>query len=437
MCLAGLTALAVTITTGTASAQFGELAGFTESMQPEFHSRDLTIFAESLDLDKSQKDILKGLFDDYQASFDQGLQNMQERLRSMRKDLEAGDQNRIMALIFEPFEDWSKDRRKLGEDLLVSLEGTLNDRQLELVPGFRRRLLREKEMSRGVLSGESVDLLVIARQTGLGVTETAIVQPLLDEYEIALHDALVARQSLFRSSQTKVIEALQSKDGDRNIKLIEEQMKSRARVRDVNDQYLELIALTLPGDKGGEFRLAAMERGYPKAFRTTPAERMYRAAILIRDLDPDIKQSIIDLQTLYLDDLGFWRENLVEVIREFEPARERNRVEMYSARMRGERPVKLQDPTIAERRKREKLDDQYIQLLQSLLTEEQFLALPGAERWLQRRNAKNRETDPRDREREKMMRKKLQQKNRAGAGDLGVSGGAGRGGTGKSGGTDK
>ncbi len=34
------------------------------------------------------------------------------------------------------------------------------------------------------------------------------------------------------------------------------------------------------------------------------------------------------------------------------------------------------------------------------------------------------------------MRKKLQQKNRAGAGDLGISGGAGRG-TGKGGGSDK
>ena len=54
-------------------AQFGELAGFTESMQPEYHGRDLLIFAEALDLDKAQKDILKSLFEDYQTSFDAGL----------------------------------------------------------------------------------------------------------------------------------------------------------------------------------------------------------------------------------------------------------------------------------------------------------------------------------------------------------------------------
>ena len=55
-------------------------------------------------------------------------------------------------------------------------------------------------------------------------------------------------------------------------------------------------------------------------------------------------------------------------------------------RERGE----IEFPTVIENRKRDQIDDQYILMLQSLLTDEQFRSLPGAERWLNRRNNKAR-----------------------------------------------
>ena len=57
-------------------------------------------------------------------------------------------------------------------------------------------------------------------------------------------------------------------------------------------------------------------------------------------------------------------------------------MEIFAARMNGEQVTKISDPTVAEMRKRNQLDDQYIRLLQGLLTAEQFLELPGADRWL-------------------------------------------------------
>ena len=62
------------LATGAVHAQIGEMAGFTDSMRREYLSRDLTIISEALELDKSQKDILQTLYDDYKADFDKGLE---------------------------------------------------------------------------------------------------------------------------------------------------------------------------------------------------------------------------------------------------------------------------------------------------------------------------------------------------------------------------
>jgi hypothetical protein len=381
-----------------APAQFGELAGISDSMQREYLNRDLVYFAEMLELDKAQRDILDALYEDYKNDFNDGLAAMQERLKSMKDELGALDKDRIMSVIFVPFLEWGTERKRLGAQFLASVEGILNERQKELLPAFQRRLLREKALEKGILSGESVNLLTVITQMHFKEPTAQALKPLLLEYELALHGALTRRAEVLEGSHDKVIQSLQQQDAAANLRLVDRQLDARIEVRGVNDQFVERLTAALPMPDSAIFNEDAMTRGYPKAYRVTVAQQMFDAAIKLTDLDEETIQAIRDLREVYLGDLASHRQELVDAIRDFEPKRERNKVEMYAARTRGEQVGRLTDPTLEKVRQRDAIDDKYITLLQILLTEEQFLSLPGAERWLRQKEQQEPKRDIRGRD---------------------------------------
>ncbi len=393
-------AAAGVLCTGTASAQIGELAGFTEVMHPEYLRRDLAIFDSALRLDSTQRDILENLFEDYGTNFEQGLEGMQERLKNMKDELQASDQNRILSMIFVPFEEWGQERRSLGDDFLLSVQVMLNEEQLERWPSFLRRLTRDKTLSNGVLSGESLDLLVLANDLDLEQRLLLTLQPVLDEYEMALDDQLRRRNQTLSVTQAKMVEALQQQNAERSLNLIDQQLAARKALREVNDRYIEIIAAALPGDYSTEFRQRARERAYGKAYRPTAGQRMYQAAVELPDLDEETLQSLLDLQEAHNLEMGSIADRVAEAIRSFEPLKVRNRIEMFVVRISGGKGERITDPSIDEFRKREEMDSRFIALLQAVLTEEQFQSLDGADAWLRRQQS--------DRAREEAAQRRLE-----------------------------
>ena len=99
--------------TAPGQGQLGQAAGFAQSMQQDFMRRDLVVFKEVLVLDDSQRVIVEALFDDYQESFAGGLQEMREEFRELTQDLQTGDLERVMTLIFVPFEKWGREKDQL------------------------------------------------------------------------------------------------------------------------------------------------------------------------------------------------------------------------------------------------------------------------------------------------------------------------------------
>ncbi|MHC4991290.1 MAG: hypothetical protein ACYTGC_09945 [Planctomycetota bacterium] len=395
-----LLAVAATLSlTTTAPAQIGELAGFTEAMQREYLNRDLSIFETGLDLDEAQRDILRSLFDDYKTDFEGGLQQMQDRLKNMKDELQqATDQRRILSMIFVPFEEWAEDRAKLGEEFLRSVQTVLNEQQLEVWPAFERKLLREKTLSKGVLSGESVNLLILVEQQELSRPVRESLEETLTQYELDLDQALRRRNEIVRRSQARMVRALQEQDSDMSLELVDEQLEQRVRVREVNDRYIDLIAAQMPPEMGTIFRSAAMEAAYPRAYRPTAGARMYRAAAELDSIDPATLENIRALQEAFRVELETFSDAVVETIRKSEPKQKRYRVELYTARMKGEEPMNRRpDPVLSKLRDRQKLDERFISILQGLLSNEQFVELPGAERWLER-HTRSRRAQERQRE---------------------------------------
>ena len=184
------TALAAVVGfTAPAVGQFGEAAGFADSMQPDLFSRDLVVFSEVLDLDESQRLIVEALFTDHQEDFQLGLQNMRNRFDEMRDEFTGNDVKRIMTLVFLPFQEWRGEKEILRQEFMENVKVMLTEEQLERWPSLERRLLREKSLGKGRLSGERVNLLHLVRDLHLDPPLLEHLQPLLLQYELVLDQA--------------------------------------------------------------------------------------------------------------------------------------------------------------------------------------------------------------------------------------------------------
>jgi Spy/CpxP family protein refolding chaperone len=375
-------ALALAGSGATALAQFGQAAGIAEAMVPDFMTRDVRLFQDGLNLDDTQRVIIEALFYDYQDSFDAGLQQMKQRFEEMRPELQALDERRVMAMVFVPFEEWGQQKAVLREQFLENTRVLLTPEQLELWPAFDRRLFREKEIHKGILAGESTDLLAIVRDLHLDEESMRSVRPTLDAYDIALDLALRARQESITGRQSEMLQHIASDNLDLSMAIFERQLARRVGIRNVNDEYTIKIAEVLPEGTGAKFKAIALDRAYPRVYRETPVERLFRAALELEGLDPAIRASVDQVMQSYLIELSAMNEALVQAVRKQEPIEQRLRAQAFTVRMAGNQPEKIEDPTREDFVRRDDLGKDYVKQLQALLTPEQFGGLPGAGRFV-------------------------------------------------------
>jgi hypothetical protein len=164
-------------------------------------------------------------------------------------------------------------------------------------------------------------------------------------------------------------------------------LQSRVDIRDVNDAAIEQIATALGGEEGREFRHEALKRGYGRIFRTTPAMRVFDAAISSQCVvdDPTMRTSLQNLYDEYLGQLDAFNENILTETRKFEPKQQANGIENTARRARGEGIQRIDDPTRTLYQDRREMGAEYMEQLKELLGLECFQTIDGARRFLPRK----------------------------------------------------
>lgn len=368
----------------TASAQMEFMA---EAMQPEYMSRDLVVFAEGLDLDDTQEVIVEAMFDSYEDDFQNGWAATQERLNRIAEKIRekpSASTKETLEPVLNALGDWLIEKRHLDEGLLENVQAILVEHQRLLWPGFAQRLYREKHMSRGRLSGESVDLFQIARDSNLSPIAEILISSQLDEYAVALDVAMRNRDAILRGNPKKLFDNILSGNAQRTPDLVDNLIKARVEVRDLNDRYIELISGNLIGSDSEDFRLRALKRGYTRIYRRTPAQRILRQAAENESYSEGLRAQIFQLEASYLQELEVINFELLDKTRQYEPAMHRHRDLAGQVRREGGTPQKLEDSTRPLYKEREELGKRYIEMLRALLSDEDFLELDGARRWIPR-----------------------------------------------------
>ncbi len=376
-----LTMFFAVLPTNQTFAQFEYMA---EAMQPEYMVRDLVTFAEGLNLDDTQEVIVEAMFDSYEDDFESGWAATQERLNTIAEDIKKNNptsQKETLEPVLNALSDWLIEKRQLDDGLLENVQVILVGHQRELWPGFSRRLYREKHMRRGRLSGESVDLFQIVRDTDLSPAAESRISDYLEEYAFTLDGAMRNRDAILRGNPKKLFDNILSDNTHQSPERVDKEIHARIEIRDLNDRYIEIISGNLVSTDGENFRTRALKRGYSRIYRRTPAQRILRQAAENENYDEGLKVQIIQLEASYLQELGILNFNLLELTRNYEPKRHRSRLLAGQVRKSGGTPQKIEDPTRVLYKDRETLGKRYIEMLQALLTPEQFLELDGSRRW--------------------------------------------------------
>lgn len=386
--LAATALLATALAASTAQAQFGGRAAFGEAFQPDLMQRDLPLMIETLKLEEWQRPIIELMLTDYTASFNTGLEGLKDRMKKAAEDAARGGAGQgrgdaVLEKVMEPWGEWRVEKRKLFEKFISDLQSQLGPEQRELWPRFERALRRERQLHEGTLSGESLNLWSVANQVQLTPAEIESTRAVFDTYEVALDNALTTRMTRLEELEGELRTAMQAMDYDKGADIQDRIMALRIAVRTANDEGIAAVAGAL-GERGEEFRKAALAAGYPDAFRKHPVIILIDQSLGIDSLTAEQRTQIEALRAEFAPLAENANSAYYEMLRLEEPKIPRRKVQMQQERRANAgRPstpqgANLSDPIIKARVEREQLGEPYRQRLMAILTPEQAPEVPGA-----------------------------------------------------------
>jgi hypothetical protein len=421
-----------------------------EALEADFQRRDVPIFVRQLNLTEDQSGVLETLFVDYETSFqpeaeaiqsammDIGRNMMQsfnsperrEQMQQMRdkfqQEFEAAEaangpmdddarraffrermqkaveefaqQSQVngldaevkaaMGQLLEKMEAWQSRKAQLRDNFTTGMKAVLDDDQLAQWPAFERFLSREKTLPRGRISGENLNLFFVVDELRMPPEEFAKLEPIFDDYETRLDNALRARNAYVEESMPKIMKAMQSQDSADAGRIFKRQADLRAAVRDVNEEFRKAMVNAL-GESAWAKTLdkAVLAGGWDRFYRPTNTDRMFEEAVKIEGLDPAVLQSVTDLYAGYRGELAPLNDRLKDLARTEEPdqiVRDGERfVSMISQGIGGMARAfggggaeEREDPMRKVFDDRTELGTRYEERLKALLTPEQFEKLP-------------------------------------------------------------
>ena len=308
-----------------ASAQFGGKAGFSEAFKPDLLPRDMTMIVETLKLEDWQRHIVQSLLEDYQDSFKTGTDAIREKMINSAKTQKNGGAKDMRSLL-APIEAWIPEKERLYEDLMSSIKTQLGPNQQERWPQFERAVRRARSLDDSDLSGEGVDLISIIRQMQLQQSVLEAAQPALDQYEITLDAALIARDKQITALLPKFTDAMETMDMQTGSTLQGQIMVVRVAVRDIQDDSIEKITMMLPAPFAQDFRTRALSQGYREVFQPDPLSSFFAAVLNLNDLTAEQKTGIQALLKTWDEEFTVLQTRMLETTRADEPTKAKRKL---------------------------------------------------------------------------------------------------------------
>ena len=432
----------------------GGMRDVRELMEPDFLRRDVPLFVSQLELDDTQTLVVETLMGDYESDYatasgrvteqmaEMGRQmfsNMvtpemrtrfEDEARSIREEIremqdaaggeldpeqirnmwrermgklqqeiaaEQGDNGMAaqmqatMGEMFARLQEWQAKKAAMRVAFVDGLKIQLTDEQNDLWPAFERFLIREKSLPKARLSGEGLNLFLIVDEAELPEESLATLDPILDEYEVVLDQAIRRRDEVVATTSAQMYRAIQEGDTPGAMRTMERQMQARTALRDVNELYrVRLVSELGDSSESKSLGQAILESGFERIYQSTPTARAFAAALGIDGLDASVLEAVLATQAAFEAEMAARNDQLLALTKRFEPQQQLDEAERFVAAVSGmmagggfnpggfgpgpENPMRESMETRGE------LDRQYRDRLEALLTPEQVEQLPSTRR---------------------------------------------------------
>jgi len=358
--------------TAPASAQFGAQAGFNEVFQPDYYRRDMQLFMDYLKLEPWQKPIVEMMLEDYQISFDAGTDACRGQMQNLKEEMMANPEN-AMEIALRPIQVWGQEKAIMKLELIENIRTQLSPLQMERWPSLDRAMRREKDLPKGQIPGESMNLFVVLHGMQLSQADIQAIDPGLLEYEVQLDRALEDRSKILKQNQKRIQDAMAQKNTEVGMSALRKISESRATVCAIHFEALEDIASNLPPEKAETFKMTVLKNGFPEIYQETIVDKILKNIRRDDTLEPEQITLIDEIESRYLVSLEESNLRLLEAYKvdgKQIPIIEANRA-VARRNKESTRMARLPDSILAVTREREEMLERYRQELLNVLTSNQ------------------------------------------------------------------
>ena len=358
--------------TAPASAQFGAQAGFNEVFQPDYYRRDMQLFMDYLKLEPWQKPIVEMMIEDYQISFDAGTQSCRDEMQNLKEEMMADPAN-AMQIALRPIQEWEREKGVMKLELIENIRTQLSPLQMERWPSLDRAMRREKDLPKGQIPGESMNLFVVLHGMELTPADVQGIDPALLDYEVKLDRALEDRNKTLKQHQKKIQDAMVEKNIDVGMAALKRISESRAVVCAIHFSALDEISANLSPEKAEEFKKAVLKNSFPEIYEETIVDKVLKTIRRDESLQPEQITLVDQIESRYLVSLEQSNIALLEAYKvdgKQIPIIEANRA-IARRNKQSTRMARLPDSILALTREREEMLERYRQELLNILSENQ------------------------------------------------------------------
>ena len=193
------------------------------------------------------------------------------------------------------------EKQRLRTQLLEELRLILQQWQREFVPDALDLVRCTDDLSRGTLSGESINVAQVLRRLGtVQMLNKPLYQEAIDDWFTQCAIALRRRTGVLIDHEIEQIELLLDEyDADDWIDRARRVANARTDVRDCNLRAIAAATAQLSHSDAQRAQVASDLKGFPRIFKPTSIGRALKAALELPDAEPDVMMAIDALVSEY------------------------------------------------------------------------------------------------------------------------------------------
>jgi hypothetical protein len=337
--------------------------------EPGVTTRDLERYAQFLDLTPDQVEAARSLLEGYQIEIDKVSKEARDKVEQVRQEFQETRDPSVWQSMGETMMTLRERRQKLDKGLLEDVKLTLTEDQQVRWPAVERMRRREATLGRGLMSGETLDVVKLVEDSKIDAAREAELAPVLERYQEELDRVLVERNEIYEDGMSKAMTMFRTGDMASMQELWTKAREAGLKVRDVNRRFARQVEGLLSEEEKQAFAKRVRERSFPEVFRQPYPERAADLAKGFEDLTAEQREQLDNVVAAYARQAATLNDRWVKAIEETELTV--SVADLMARRMRGG-----DDPISQARAARRELDKQSAEKVKAVLTPEQASRLP-------------------------------------------------------------